>query len=208
MAAAFFALRNHVQHALSVEVAQHAHVVVTLTETLFVDPEVTQILDLATVKSARDRAIHDAVDLVPRKRCEGLGLDFGADRHQYVDREGLEHSRKTALILGPGNPQLKHSMVGAISAGHVGHDESFPLHGIEVPPAARTRVVARDDCLALGAMKELARGVLDSNGDLSKIGRRDGLDDLHRGYLPRRSQAQEHLIQVNIAHEPDIDPEP
>jgi hypothetical protein len=66
-----------------------------------------------------------------------------------------------------------------------------------MPPAASLVIIARAYLLALGALEEFIARILHTDRDFPEFRVRVNIDC---GDFPWRSEAQEDLIEVNIAH--------
>ena len=161
-----------------------------LTKAFLVDPEVPEVFELSLLKPTLNGPLHYPVHLIPREAGQKLRLYFAAYGEKHVDCEGLEQGSEARAIFGPGNPHLPDPMLCALASGYLRLDKCFPLHGIEMAPSSRPRVVAGHHRLAFRAVKQLSRRMLHLHGDLSQfsIGRRR--IHLHRGDPPGWGEAK------------------
>src|SRR5690606_12955329 len=133
-----------------------------------VHTQALRVLLLPAGQPPPDRALHDAVQLVPAQ-TEVSGNRRNAGIPEPVNHQCLEKRGEAGTGFGPGNAYLVHSMPVAVAARNLHRQNRAVLAGIEMPPPAQAEIVTGCLCRTLRADQWNGWIMPDMNGNLTLI---------------------------------------
>ena len=115
-----------------------------------------------------------------------------------VDHKGLEQSRKSRPRLAPRHRDLVDSVLRTVHPGHHGHQDRSILAGVQMPPTAGPRIIARTGLTTDGARQlGLTRLKMDANLPTFHL-------QLNIYHLPGDLNAKDLPIEISIVHRPRL----
>ena len=145
----FPAVVTHPEHAPTLKIGDHRHVLVPLLEAGLVNAQHADRLIGPTGQTAFHRALQDPLRLVPAqahqpRQARNRRLPKQPDRHRF------EQSRESAPVLGPRYPDRPNPVLRTLHPRDPGAQHRSVLAGVQMAPAPlRGAVVARDALLTL-----------------------------------------------------------
>jgi hypothetical protein len=94
-----------------------------------IHPQIHHGLSFLPFQSALDRALQDAVNLIPTE-LEHLGYALLAGRFQPLDRQGLKQGGEARSRFRPGQLDHFHPLLGALGTRRVGMQNGPILTGV------------------------------------------------------------------------------
>ena len=176
-------LPGDMQDVARLRIRHHGHVPVPAAERGLVHRKAPNRLRLAARKSPRHRALHDSVHRVPAQP-HPLGDRLYA-RHEPPDHLRLELHRVPRAPLRPRHLNRHHPVLRALDPRDVAGQKGLVAPGIQVPPLAAARIVARARLAAARTPQRAPSGPLQLDSKFLRCPRR-----LHPRDLPLRTQAQ------------------
>ena len=125
---------------LGLQVAHDREVLVALAKRFLVDADEPDDSLLAPPQPTSNRPHHDPVDLVPtdpHSTHDGLEREFPQPGNHAL----FEERREAAALLGPRHDDLLDAVRLTVDSRNLRADEEPVLAEVQMPPAARARVV-------------------------------------------------------------------
>ena len=182
------------QDVARLRVRHHGHIPVPAAERGFVHRKAPDRFRLAARKSPRHRTLHDSIHRVPAQpHPPGDRLD--ARFLQPRDHFRLEVGRVPGTALRPRHPDGDHTVLRALDPRHVADQKRLVAPGVQVPPFAAARIVARARLAAARTPQRTPPGPFKLHPKLLRLP-----NWLHPGDLPLRAQAQNSIQPIPSGH--------
>ena len=191
-----FPILGHKLHRAAKQVTDHGHVVMPLTEGLFIDAKIARGVGLLSGLPPPDGSVHDVPGLIPADPHEPAGAGHGGALAQHIDDQALHEQGEAPFGLGPRHFHLKHAVLRALHARNPGMEEGLELAGIEVTPYPGLGMITTSQFAATGRTKPPDTGSV-ININIHPASCRVQLDV---GNKPRVAQPQNLGIQVRVLH--------